>query len=310
MTVHPCAGFARLRENRGDHVGMLLREIARRLVEVVGRREARVIGQRADLQRVLRGRVIRVPDSPRVDVPAFEGGTRIGGRQVDRADLVVAHAGLVQRFEQQVVRARAFLQRDALAAQLGHRADRRIGLHEHGLVVRRRRFRADVHEAHAGRLREHGRRRARIAEVDTVRVQRFEQLRAGRKLEPLHVVAERLQPRFERMLRVDDREQPGLLIADAYDLARARRRADGRGRQGDECGGDGAGDPAGETNHRTNSMRDVFGERHAARVEESSHGRWRPPTKQCRYEYESGALMLCRRCRALRAHRPAARLRR
>src|ERR1700744_2872918 len=80
------------------------------------------------------------------------------------------------------------------------------------------RFGTHVHEAHARGLREHRWRRTRVAEVDAVRVQRFEQLRTGQKFKPLHAVAKRLELLLQRALYLEDCEQTGFLIADAQDF--------------------------------------------------------------------------------------------
>src|SRR5579862_8976153 len=92
----------------------------------------------------------------------------------------------------------------------------RIAFDEDRFGAASRRLGADVHEARAARLREDWRRRARVAEVDAVRVQRFEQLRSRREFEPLDAVAERFEFFVERALRLEYRKQARFLIADAW----------------------------------------------------------------------------------------------
>ena len=81
---------------------------------------------------------------------------------------------------------RTLVERDLLAAQLRDVADRRIGQYDDRLALRRGRLVADVDEIDAARLGEDRRRFADRADVDRAGVQALEQLRAGRKFEPLH----------------------------------------------------------------------------------------------------------------------------
>ena len=101
---------------------------------------------------------------------------------------------------------RTLVERDLLAAQLRDVADRRIGQYDDRLALRRGRLVADVDEIDAARLGEDRRRFADRADVDRAGVQALEQLRAGRKFEPLHGDALAREPFLQRAARLEHDE--------------------------------------------------------------------------------------------------------
>ncbi len=160
----------------------------------------------------------RVPEHPGIDRPALEGGTRIRRRQVDRLDLAVRDAGLLQLAHQQVMHVRALVQRHALAAQFRHRTYRRALGHDDGLGHRRRRLIADVDQLRPRGLRKDRRRLADGAEIDGTDVQPLKQLRPGGELGPFDGDALRRQAFFQRAARLQQRQRAVFLVTDAQHL--------------------------------------------------------------------------------------------
>ena len=86
---------------------------------------------------------------------------------------------------------RALVQRDLFALQVSQRFDWAILWDKDGLASWRGRLVAHVNERRACRLGKNGRRLASIAEIDGANIQRLQELRPGRKLDPGDFIAKR-----------------------------------------------------------------------------------------------------------------------
>jgi hypothetical protein len=118
--------------------------------------------------------------APRSNAARPSDGVSVDGRDVRPLQAALLHAA-----HDQEVRAGALLEADALALQVGQRADRRIGRHQDRRTGGLGRLEAGVPDVLARGLREDGRRVAGEAEVEAADGQRLEDLRAGRELDPL-----------------------------------------------------------------------------------------------------------------------------
>ncbi|CAM2143891.1 conserved hypothetical protein [Paraburkholderia tropica] len=221
-------------DQRPHDLRLCIGELAGREVILHVVDEMLAVGDRARIGLTLDRGEIRVPDHPGIDAAARERGARIGGREINGLNILVLEIRFLERFHEQIVHVRAFIQGHALAAQIGDRANRRILRDHDGFALRRGRLAGDIDEIHAASLRENRRRLANRADIDRARIEAFEQLRTAGELQPLHRKTERRKAFFERAARFQYDEIPVLLKADAQHLValRARRTALQR-----ECGG-------------------------------------------------------------------------
>src|SRR5471030_2377545 len=162
-----------------DHLGIFLRVVFGRQVELMVVDDALAIAQGARLQLLFGGSLVRIPDHPGIDAAALERSAGIGGRQEYGLDVGVFEAGVLQRPDQQVVNIGAFVQDDFLALEVRYGFDCRVLRHQDRFAVRRWRFVGDVEQIGAGRLGEYRRRFTGDTEVDGADVQAFQQLRAA-----------------------------------------------------------------------------------------------------------------------------------
>ena len=206
--------------------------------------QAAAVGQRARSGLLLDGREEGIPDHPGIDTAALEGGAGVGGRQKHQLDLARLQAGFVHQLDEQVVHVRALVERDPAALQIGHRFQRRILAHHHGLGGGRGQVVGDVDHVGTRRLREDRRRFADIAEVDAADVERFEHLRPAGEFDPSHRGALRGQLLVEQAARFHQHQRAVLLKTDAQlgrlgTSLRKRRHAD-RQREREASGHDNA----------------------------------------------------------------------
>jgi hypothetical protein len=153
------------------------REVAVGEVKRILRDDALRQGQDAHAGNSLGDGEERIPDRPGVDRAALEGRARIGGWQIDRRELVIADAGLLDRRDGQIVRARCLGEGDLLALELGERLDGRIrrqqdrGAGACGLLG------CDIEQVGLGGLGEDRGSVAGRAIVDAADIERFQQRR-------------------------------------------------------------------------------------------------------------------------------------
>ncbi len=214
---------------RGRHVddllqdgAVVLRELAVGDVEGIGLGDFARIDQDAAALLGLTDREIGIPDRPGLDAAIGEGGTGIGRRQIDRGDVGIGEAGLLQRLHHDIVGAGPLGETDTLALQIGDRADRRILRHQDALAVGDGLARG-IDDRRSGGLGEHRRGIADRAEVDTADVHRLHHRRARGELDPFHVDALRIEMLFQGGLLARDNQHAGLLVADTNFLHRALR---------------------------------------------------------------------------------------
>ena len=148
---------------------------------------------------------------------------RIAGLQEDGRHLLVIHAGLLQRLDEQIVHLRAFVQRDLLPFQVCQRSD--LGILRHRGCLRFPGLRARGTGRPAGRrgLREDRRRFAGMPDVDASDVKRLEQLRPAREFGPGHLVAVGFQSFFQGSFGFENIDRAVFLETDADFFGAFRR---------------------------------------------------------------------------------------
>ncbi len=126
---------------------------------------------------------------------------------------------------------------DPLALEVGQALQGRARRHQYGRTGPRRFDRRDIDQLGLRRLGEDRRRIARRAVVDAADIERLEQRRPERELDPLDLDAERLQPLLEHALLLGDQQRAAALVSEAQ-LARlagcgfrGRLRDGGRGEE-------------------------------------------------------------------------------
>ena len=100
MLGGPIIDLADLAKQHTHQIGAGLREGHRRQIKLRVPSQAGGIGQHAGLHRRLPCRQIRVPDHPRVNASAGEGGAAIGGRKIDRLNIAELQSRPLQRSDQ------------------------------------------------------------------------------------------------------------------------------------------------------------------------------------------------------------------
>ena len=229
MGVGPGGGLGEAGQHGLHRVGMLLHEggVAEEVgvhVEDVGAAHQDV-GLVAGLGEGEEG----VPDRPGLDLVRGEGGGGVGGREVGDGDVVDGQARLLQRRDEQVVRAGALADGDVAALEVGDGLDAALGLGDDGLALSVGRKGGDIGDGRSGGLAEDGRRVSGPAEVDGARVERLDQGRAGGELDPGDPGPLALQGLLDRAFPLGDDGEVGLLVADLH-----FRDGFGGGRQGAE----------------------------------------------------------------------------
>ncbi len=175
------------------------------------------VAQDARIGLALHRRQERVPDHPGSHAAALECGARVGRAQVGGLDVADRQPGAGQRFEQQVMRAGALGEGDALALELRNFPDRGVLPHDDGLRLGRGRFDGVVGQVGARGKREGRHRVGHVgAQVQIADVEGFEQRQAGGEFIPLHRRAQRRQRLFQRLARLEqDHQRRRFLEADA-----------------------------------------------------------------------------------------------
>src|SRR6185295_5912140 len=105
---------------------MLVHEVRSRDIERIGLVHVLVENDDPRILLQLGERQVGIPDRPRIDRALEEGCRRIGRRERRRRNIAIGKAGLLQRRDQQIMRARSLAEGDTLAFEVGDRLDRRV----------------------------------------------------------------------------------------------------------------------------------------------------------------------------------------
>jgi hypothetical protein len=116
------------------------------------------------------------------------------------------------------VHIRSLVERDLPALEVGDRLDRAVLRDQDCLAAGSGWLVRHVDERSACGLGENRRRLTGIAEIDRADIDRFQQLRAGRKFGPHRFEAERFELLVERALALEQDQLAVFLKADAHDL--------------------------------------------------------------------------------------------
>lgn len=136
MFAQPGAGLRQLVEHDLDDVGARGGKAARRQVIALVRRKPVAVGQNPHVGTRVDRCDIRIPRDPCIDAAALERRAAVGRRQVVDCGVGGGELCACECGKQQVVAAGCFRDGDALALEIGERAQRAVALDDDGLRFR------------------------------------------------------------------------------------------------------------------------------------------------------------------------------